>query len=45
MKTGKLLLLFILSAVALQMQAKDYNASMFGAKSNGTTLNTSSIQK
>ncbi len=45
MKTGKLLLLFILSAAALQMQAKDYNASMFGAKSNGTTLNTSSIQK
>lgn len=37
--------MFILSAVALQMQAKDYNASMFGAKSNGTTLNTSSIQK
>jgi polygalacturonase len=26
-------------------QAKDYNASMFGVKSNGTTLNTTSIQK
>ncbi len=25
--------------------AKDYNASMFGVKSNGTTLNTTSIQK
>jgi len=25
--------------------AKDYNASMFGIKSNGTTLNTNSIQK
>ena len=29
----------------LQLQAKDYNASMFGVKSNGTTLNTGSIQK
>lgn len=27
------------------IQAKDYNVSMFGAKSNGTTLNTTSIQK
>jgi len=27
------------------IQAKDYNASMFGVKSNGTTLNTNSIQK
>lgn len=27
------------------MFAKDYNVSMFGAKSNGTTLNTTSIQK
>ena len=35
----------ILAATALQLQAKDYNASMFGAKSNGTTLNTNSIQK
>ena len=35
----------ILAAAALQLQAKDYNASMFGAKSNGTTLNTNSIQK
>ena len=25
-------------------QAKDYNASYFGIKSNGTTLNTTSIQ-
>ena len=29
----------------LQLTAKDYNASMFGIKSNGTTLNTTSIQK
>jgi polygalacturonase len=35
---------FLLAAL-LQLEAKDYNASMFGAKSNGTTLNTSSIQK
>jgi len=45
MKTGKLLFMVILAAAALQLQAKDYNASMFGAKSNGTTLNTTSIQK
>jgi len=25
--------------------AKDYNASIFGIKSNGTTLNTTAIQK
>ena len=45
MKTAKILLFAILSAAALQLHAKDYNASMFGAKSNGTTLNTNSIQK
>jgi polygalacturonase len=28
-----------------QLNAKDYNASLFGIKSNGTTLNTTSIQK
>ena len=27
------------------LRAKDYNASMFGVKSNGTTMNTNSIQK
>lgn len=27
------------------LQAKDYNASFFGIKSNGTTLNTTSIQR
>jgi len=27
------------------LNAKDYNASIFGVKSNGTTLNTNSIQK
>src|ERR1035437_1986992 len=29
----------------LQLTAKDYKASIFGIKSNGTTLNTTSIQK
>jgi len=29
----------------LQLTAKDYKASMFGIKSNGTTLNTTAIQK
>jgi len=28
-----------------QLNARDYNASLFGIKSNGTTLNTNSIQK
>ncbi len=28
-----------------QISGKDYNASMFGIRSNGTTLNTTSIQK
>ena len=27
------------------IRAKDYNASMFGVRSNGTTMNTNSIQK
>ncbi len=35
---------FIL-AFSAALNAKDYNASMFGIKSNGTTLNTNSIQK
>jgi hypothetical protein len=36
---------FILMLLTIQLQAKDYNASLFGIKSNGTTLNTNSIQK
>ena len=32
-------------SLALTLSAKDYYASMFGIKSNGTTLNTTSIQK
>jgi len=45
MKTNQFILYFILSALPLNLQAKDYNASMFGVKSNGTTMNTRSIQK
>jgi len=45
MKTFKLLSLFALMIIAGTVNAKDYNASMFGVKSNGTTLNTNSIQK
>jgi len=45
MKTLRLLLLLFLSMFVQLLTAKDYNASMFGVKSNGTTLNTNSIQK
>jgi len=38
-------LLLSLSMATMPITAKDYNASMFGIKSNGTTLNTTSIQK
>ena len=37
---------FLLSLLCfLQVSAEDYKASMFGIKSNGTTLNTTAIQK
>lgn len=45
MKAKKTLLSMILLAAVIQLAATDYKASMFGAKSNGTTLNTNSIQK
>ena len=45
MKTLRFLLLLFLSMSVQLLTAKDYNASMFGVKSNGTTLNTNSIQK
>jgi len=45
MKVTKLILLSILTMASINIFAKDYNASMFGIKSNGTTLNTNSIQK
>ena len=44
----KKLKVFILSLVLLsgfKLYAADYNASVFGIKSNGTTLNTTAIQK
>ena len=45
MKTIRPLLLTSILLYSLNLWAKDYNASMFGIKSNGTTLNTTSIQK
>ncbi|MBK7625787.1 MAG: glycoside hydrolase [Bacteroidales bacterium] len=45
MKTTKSLLLSIMLLASVGLSAKDYNASMFGVKSNGTTMNTNSIQK
>jgi polygalacturonase len=45
MKNQKLVLVIILLIFSLVINARDYNASMFGIKSNGTTLNTTSIQK
>lgn len=45
MNTTKSLLLAFLLSFSANLCAKDYNASMFGIKSNGTTLNTTSIQK
>lgn len=38
-------LLILALSGPLQLAAKDYNASLFGIKSNGTTLNTTAIQK
>lgn len=45
MRIVKGLLCVLLLMVSVLLEAKDYNASMFGVKSNGTTLNTNSIQK
>jgi polygalacturonase len=45
MKTTILLLILILVFFPGLAKAIDYNASVFGIKSNGTTLNTNSIQK
>ena len=41
----KIFISLLCLTVALSASAKDYYASMFGIKSNGTTLNTTSIQK
>ena len=45
MKKTKALILSLLLLAGIGAQAKDYNASLFGIKSNGTTLNTTAIQK
>jgi hypothetical protein len=41
-KTTWIIILLLLTGLT---EAKDYNASLFGVRSNGTTLNTNSIQK
>ncbi|MFO7852842.1 MAG: glycoside hydrolase family 28 protein [Bacteroidota bacterium] len=38
-------LLFLLIITTVNLQSQDYKASLFGIESNGTTLNTTSIQK
>jgi polygalacturonase len=45
MKITKAVFLVIMLLLPALSNAKDYNASLFGIKSNGTTLNTRSIQK
>lgn len=45
MKTLKYILAVAASLAVLPLSAKDYYASTFGIKSNGTTMNTTSIQK
>ena len=45
MKIFRSLSVIAIFALTSTLLAKDYNASMFGVKSNGTTLNTNSIQK
>ncbi len=41
----KIILLSLVLLMSQQLLAADYNASVFGIKSNGTTLNTTAIQK
>ena len=45
MKSIKIFLATAIMMVPLAVIARDYNASVFGVKSNGTALNTNSIQK
>jgi hypothetical protein len=45
MKLSRTLLLISILYSPFPLSAKDYSASFFGIKSNGTTLNTNSIQK
>lgn len=43
-KSSKVVLVAILLTFTVNLQAQDYKASLFGIESNGTTLNTTSIQ-
>jgi polygalacturonase len=45
MKTTRTLLIVLMLLSTVSLLATDYNASLFGIMSNGTTLNTTSIQK
>ena len=45
MKPSTLMSLVLLLGLSIPLSAKDYKASMFGIKSDGVTLNTTSIQK
>jgi polygalacturonase len=45
MKTFRLFSVLMLLVFSVPLTARDYNASLFGIKSNGTALNTTSIQK
>jgi polygalacturonase len=42
---GKIFSMILLSVCAFSLSAKEYKASLFGIKSDGSTLNTRSIQK
>lgn len=45
MKLSKTLFVVTLFFICLSLSGQDYKASLFGIESNGTTLNTNSIQK
>ena len=45
MKSLRMLFMLLFVFCIAMLEAKDYNASMFGVKSNGSTMNTNSIQK
>jgi len=45
MRKYLLLVISLTIFISFHVQAEDYKASMFGIKSNGTTMNTNSIQK
>ena len=45
MKSSRLVLTFLLVIFVFLLQGRDYKASFFGIQSNGTALNTTSIQK